>query len=84
MDEKVISLQERRDSKKPSFCFTCPCGNQLFVLRPDARIECGHCSEIQDRLLWGQYFVSATYETTTIPSSADSASTNESISNRGE
>jgi hypothetical protein len=44
--------------KKPQYCYTCACGNQTFVLRPDARVECSHCEQIIPQLMWGQYFVS--------------------------
>jgi ribosomal protein S27AE len=69
-DSNVIDLQACKDAKKREYCFQCPCGNQLFVLRPDARIECGHCGEIQNRLLWGQYFTSPSgaIDATPIPS----------------
>ena len=75
MSADVVDLQKRRDSKKVEYCFSCPCSNQLFVLRPDARIECGHCGEIQDRLLWGQYFTSpgGLIDSTPIPSQSDTA-----------
>jgi hypothetical protein len=57
-DQPPDELAQRRAKATPQYCFTCPCGHQTFVLRPDARIECGHCAEIQERLLWGQYFTS--------------------------
>jgi hypothetical protein len=67
----IVDLKQRRDSKKKQYCFTCPCGNQTFVLRPDARIECAHCEQIQTQLLWGQYFVSPTgqIDATPLPTS---------------
>jgi hypothetical protein len=55
---EIVDLNSRR--KKVEHCFTCPCGNQLFVLRVDARLECGDCKEVQPRLIWGQFFVSET------------------------
>lgn len=56
--------------KKVEYCFTCPCGNQTFVLRPDARVECSHCGQIENKLIWGQYFVSEIIgQTGPIPSS---------------
>jgi hypothetical protein len=58
MSDTIVSLAERKQAKKLEYCFTCPCTNQTFVLRPDARIECSHCAQIQKQLLWGQYFVS--------------------------
>jgi ribosomal protein S27AE len=66
---EIVSLEERKKAKKLVYCFTCSCGNQVFVLRPDARIECGHCGDIQTQLLWGQYFVSpsAGIDATPIP-----------------
>lgn len=51
----VVELQR---PKSKEYCFTCPCDNQTFVLRPDARIECSHCHEIRPQLMWGQYFIS--------------------------
>ena len=69
MTDKVVSLDAKRSTKKVEYCFSCPCGGQLFVLRPDARVECDKCAVIQDRLLWGQYFVSPTglIDSTPIP-----------------
>jgi hypothetical protein len=68
---EVIDLSARRP--KAEYCFTCPCDSQVFVLRPDARIECGACGKIQDRLLWGQYFVSPSgqIDSTPIPHEGD-------------
>lgn len=53
---EVVDLP--KPAKKPQYCFTCPCGCQAFVLRPDARVECAKCEEIRPQLMWGQYFVS--------------------------
>ena len=66
----VTNLADHKKKKEPQYCFHCTCGHQTFVLRPDARIECGKCEEIQDRLLWGQYFVSPSgqIDSTPIPS----------------
>jgi ribosomal protein S27E len=54
----VVDLKKAKEKKKQEYCFTCGCGNQTFVLRPDARVECSVCGNISDHLLWGQYFVS--------------------------
>jgi hypothetical protein len=59
MDAKIVEFKKPSE-KKLEYCFTCPCGNQLFVLRPDAKLECGHCGDIQPRLIWGQFFDSIT------------------------
>jgi hypothetical protein len=54
-------LAQRREAQKPEnrFCYECPCGGQRFALRPDAKIQCCECHRIEPRLIWGQYFVSA-------------------------
>ena len=67
----IIDLDKRRPAPKVvKYCFTCSCGKQTFVLRPDARIECASCEQIAERLLWGQYFTSPSglIDTTPIPS----------------
>jgi len=53
-------LSKRRETKKPEnrYCFECPCGNQTFVMRPDAKVQCSYCELIQPRLIWGQFFES--------------------------
>jgi len=67
----VGTVTEFKPPKSPEYCYTCPCGNQTFVLRPDARVECSHCKEITPQLMWGQYFVSKTgIETGPLPESA--------------
>ncbi len=57
-----IDLASRREAKKPenNYCFQCPCGNQTFVLRPDAKVQCSYCADIQPRLIWGEFFRSDT------------------------
>lgn len=54
----VTDLTQFKATKRVEYCYSCPCDHQTFVLRPDAKIECGHCGTIQERLIWGQYFVS--------------------------
>ncbi len=59
---KIVDLTKRIEASKPenSYCYTCTCGGQVFVLRPDAKLQCGKCERIEPRLIWGQFFVSAT------------------------
>lgn len=59
---EVADLTKRREAAKPEnhYCFECPCGGQRFALRPDAKVECGACGMIQRRLIWGEFFRSAT------------------------
>lgn len=66
----IINLDDKRKQHTPVYCYTCTCGAQLFVLRPDARIECGNCEQIVSQLIWAQYFVSPQgIETGPIPES---------------
>ena len=55
-----VDLVKRIEANKPEekYAFECPCGNQQFILRPDAKIECAHCHVIQVSLIWGQFFQS--------------------------
>jgi hypothetical protein len=55
---EVADLVKRREAQKPEnrYCFTCPCGNQAFILRPDAKIQCTKCDVISPRLIWGEFF----------------------------
>jgi ribosomal protein S27E len=70
----VVDLKARRqaiEDAKPVYCYTCPRKHQTFVLRPDARVECGSCGTIQPQLIWGQYFVSTKgVETGPLPESS--------------
>ena len=52
----VIDLASRRPEE--THCFECACGCQLFVLRPDARVQCRECHVIMPSLIWGQFFQS--------------------------
>jgi len=55
----VVDLAQRRDAQKPenNFCYTCPeCRAQVFILRPDAKIQCAWCKRIEPRLIWGEFF----------------------------
>lgn len=54
----VTELDKHRELRKPenNYCFQCPCGGQDFILRPDAKIQCWDCKEIQARLIWGEFF----------------------------
>lgn len=67
---EVIDLQQRREATRNQYCYTCPCSNQKFVLRPDARVECSFCGAIALSLMWGQYFLSPSgIETGPLPES---------------
>lgn len=58
----VADLSAHREAHKPEnqYCYQCQCGGQRFLLRPDAKIQCCDCSEIKPRLIWGEFFRSAT------------------------
>jgi hypothetical protein len=59
---EVVDLASRREAAKPEnrYCYQCPCGNQVFLLRPDAKIQCASCERIEPRLIWGEFFRSDT------------------------
>jgi hypothetical protein len=57
----VVDINFKRKNEIESYCFTCGCGGQKFVLRPDAKIECAECLSQADQLIWGQYFVSKVF-----------------------
>lgn len=61
---EVVNLAKERQSraKTERYCFTCPCGNQTFVLRPDAKLQCVHCDVVQPALIWGQFFPSNIFD----------------------
>lgn len=58
----IADLVKERAARAPAerYCFTCACGHQTFVLRPDAKVQCGYCLLIQPRLIWGEFFRSET------------------------
>jgi hypothetical protein len=58
----IVDLSARREAGKLEnyMCFTCACGGQLFILRPDAKLQCKDCALIQPRLIWGEFFRSET------------------------
>lgn len=55
---EVVDLTQRIEARKPenNYCYTCPCGCQLFRLRPDAKLQCTECLVIAPRLIWGEFF----------------------------
>jgi hypothetical protein len=54
----VVDLTTRIEAKKPenAYCYTCVCGSQVFILRPDAKIQCDGCRKTEPRLIWGEFF----------------------------